>query len=577
MKRNRLKSTMMFLGMLCFLVVGVQASYIEHENVQSTNQDPSPSDTGKTIDVFTAGGTKIGSSEITGSNIDDYTFQNEQINIKPNDGLVKVLRTNQKGLVNDFIVKTFEIKNATPREIRNVMRRVTGAEGGRAEVIRDKKNGKNYVQVMAPKDVMSYIERSVKALDVSYLSEYLDGAADIYLKMQHREAEEVDRIAVNYASSEGFTTIDSTNNALRRFGEEYRNAKYTKAVRMVDVPVHQVSLSVKMYEVDTNNDLKLGLDYVNWKNGPGRTLFQFAEAGTHAYQRAVNRTSIFGPFLPGRMDLPNDDIHDNNLSGSKLSRIDARAYENYRAGNYLLTSNFVDFLQFKGMARVVEEVSVMVISSRAATISANRTQLAIIDQYDAPAPLGSRGDARQFDTSNDRRGTFFNDDRSPVLDLYGRHLNYESAGTTGITMSLVPYVGTESMELDIDLSIGDQNGIAPNGTPILKTRTLETCVRLLDGQTYVLGAIRQKNHIESSAKMPILGSIPFLGYLFGGETDLNRNSDVVITITPKFYLASQDRVSKPKRLDTVEMIVKGKKPQGAPDLQFGFDQWLLGG
>ena len=128
MKRNRLKSTMMFLGMLCFLVVGVQASYIEHENVQSTNQDPSPSDTGKTIDVFNGGGTKIESSEITGSNIDDYTFQDEQININPNDGLVKVLRTNQKGLVNDFIVKTFEIK-MIKSEIALVIFGMSGVDG----------------------------------------------------------------------------------------------------------------------------------------------------------------------------------------------------------------------------------------------------------------------------------------------------------------------------------------------------------------------------------------------------------------------------------------------------------------
>ena len=174
----------------------------------------------------------------------------------------------------------------------------------------------------------------------------------------------------------------------------------------------------------------------------------------------------------------------------------------------------------------------------------------------------------------DRTG---DNDGGPLLDLYGRELNYESAGTTGITMDVVPYVGTESMELDIDLAIGDQAGIAPNGTPILKTRTIATTVRLLDGQTYVLGALRQANHVESTAKMPLLGSIPVLGYLFGGEADLNRTSDVVITITPKFYLASEDRVSRPRRLDTVEMIVQGEKPQGTPDLRFGFDQWLIGG
>jgi hypothetical protein len=41
-----------------------------------------------------------------------------------------------------------------------------------------------------------------------------------------------------------------------------------------------------MYEVATNNDLKLGLDYVAWKNGPGSNLFNLLSEGysDHAYR-----------------------------------------------------------------------------------------------------------------------------------------------------------------------------------------------------------------------------------------------------------------------------------------------------
>lgn len=48
-----------------------------------------------------------------------------------------------------------------------------------------------------------------------------------------------------------------------------------------------------MYEVNTNNDTKLGLDYINWKNGPGRNLWSFIVSGYRADQWAKGLTSVF--------------------------------------------------------------------------------------------------------------------------------------------------------------------------------------------------------------------------------------------------------------------------------------------
>ena len=91
------------------------------------------------------------SPSASASEIDTYLYQDEQINIDGGeDAIVKVLRVNQKNLVNDYVVAVYPIQHASPKEIRSLFRVVTGKEGGRAEVIRDKVGKKAYLQVICP-------------------------------------------------------------------------------------------------------------------------------------------------------------------------------------------------------------------------------------------------------------------------------------------------------------------------------------------------------------------------------------------------------------------------------------------
>ena len=603
------------VGAFGVLIAASHASYIEHEGVQNTRANPAPG--------------------AAASDINTYTFQDEQINLLPDDGLVKVLRTSQKNLVNDFVPVVIPIKHAFPREIRNVMRRVTAAEGGRAEVYRDKEAKENALVLYAPKYMVPYLEDAVRALDVPWLEEYLDGAFDAYIHAQHREGSDIEAIAGNYAGTGGFRTIDETNNSIRVFDEEYRINKYAKAVEEVDIPCNQVGLEVKVYQVNALNDLKLGLDYVNWSNGPGRNLWSFAEAGYSAEQRAFGASSVFDPFLDARSFI-HPALTDKDLIN------DIAAVTSSRAVNYLLTSNFVDFLQVKGTARVLTSANVTLCSGASATIAAENQVLAFVnndndldsvhpdrgptfirrnnngliidhgrDSIGRPSPVdlsspgpeldgtaGSGGGTNSFlDFNNngirdfqDLNGNGRKDDGEDFTEpLLGgapnsfnvqdgnRRLNYTHAGEVGITVELTPYVGLESMELEIDIELGEQGQIAPSGVPIINFRTVSTTVRLMDGQPFVIASLTQSEDIKNTAKAPFLGDIPGLGYIFGGETDTKRQDDLVITITPTFQLSDQVRLAKPPRIDALQRIINSSDccPQGAPSIEYGFDQWLL--
>ncbi|MDE2237281.1 MAG: hypothetical protein KGK30_05280 [Elusimicrobia bacterium] len=64
------------------------------------------------------------------------------------------------------------------------------------------------------------------------------------------------------------------------------------------------------------------------------------------------------------------------------------------------------------------------------------------------------------------------------------------------------------------------------------TRGASTLVRVKNGQTLVLGGLLQSEETKVVRKVPFLGYIPLIGWLFTSTTDEHDNLDLVIFITP---------------------------------------------
>jgi Flp pilus assembly secretin CpaC len=504
------------------------------------------------------------------SGVDNYVNQNEQLNLDANAGNTRVLRTNQKALLNDFVTATFELKNVDPREIRNAIRTICGLEGGRAEEIIDSKTKQNFLQVICPKFQLPYLTKALAALDQKWVAEENTGSVTFYYKALNRSAGEVDFIASNYGSDAtqtgAFSVVDTTNNAVARLETPYRSDQYMKAAKEIDIPANQVLLDVKIVEVNSGNDLKIGLDYINWKNGPGRNLFEFVYQGAIAESHNRSLTSPFDPFRTG-----------GDAAGAhSRQELEDQYHQIYAAANYLLTSNYIDFLQVKGQARVLTKQSLMVESSQTASLNAEDAIVALVStpgDVDTVGPDTQQGiGANIIGSRNTKRPVT----TVPVaLRDSNRRLNNRPAGSTGVFLSLTPFVGLESMELVLSVSNADLNGLAPNGQPIINTRDLTTTVRLLDGQPYVVSGLKRKHNVRETAKAPGLGSLPVLGYLFGGETTINREDDVLIVVTPHFYLPSQAVIHTPPQVKEVAGIVQGRVIKPLPANPYGYDQWLL--
>ena len=68
--------------------------------------------------------------------------------------------------------------------------------------------------------------------------------------------------------------------------------------------------------------------------------------------------------------------------------------------------------------------------------------------------------------------------------------------------------------------------------PIINTRTVNTVLRLKDGETQVLAGLINNQEIESNRKVPGIGDIPIFGRLFTDKTRNKDKTELILAITP---------------------------------------------
>jgi type IV pilus assembly protein PilQ len=91
--------------------------------------------------------------------------------------------------------------------------------------------------------------------------------------------------------------------------------------------------------------------------------------------------------------------------------------------------------------------------------------------------------------------------------------------------------------LDLTVSKDSVGQILPSATggavPSIDTRNVTTQVLVNDGQTVVLGGILETEQRDTVSKVPFLGDIPGLGYLFRSKTKTDNKDELLIFVTPK--------------------------------------------
>ena len=86
------------------------------------------------------------------------------------------------------------------------------------------------------------------------------------------------------------------------------------------------------------------------------------------------------------------------------------------------------------------------------------------------------------------------------------------------------------MNLDLhDDTVGSLYG----GIPSINSKDVTTTVLVENGGTVVIGGIYTQALVDTVAKVPLLGDIPVLGWLFKNDTKQDSKSELLVFITPK--------------------------------------------
>lgn len=135
------------------------------------------------------------------------------------------------------------------------------------------------------------------------------------------------------------------------------------------------------------------------------------------------------------------------------------------------------------------------------------------------------------------------EDKQVALIEQGVELPYEQATSSGATsisfkkanlrLEVTPQITPDgNVVLDVEVS-KDSKGEETRAGFAINTQHVKTKVMVENGGTVVLGGIYQQTDRNNVTKVPLLGDVPLLGYLFKTSARESSKTELLVFITPK--------------------------------------------
>ena len=141
-------------------------------------------------------------------------------------------------------------------------------------------------------------------------------------------------------------------------------------------------------------------------------------------------------------------------------------------------------------------------------------------------------------------------DQQKALIEQGTEIPYQSATSSGATsvefkkanlkLEVTPQITPDgNVILTVDVTNDSVGVVVPGGVSI-NTKHVQTQVQVENGGTVVIGGIYTQTISNNVNKVPLLGDIPVLGYLFKQTAIVNKRTELLIFLTPKVVV---DRIA----------------------------------
>ena len=296
---------------------------------------------------------------------------------------------------------------------------------------------------------------------------------------------------------------DSFRNAIIVRDTPDRLPMYDELIRQLDVPPQMVEIEATIIDVDKKKARQLG---INWFYRNHRTTVGFLSGNqTQADGLASKALLLAALGLGDTSGLP--PLFNNGLQIGTILGNPAKFVANINA------------LEDDGVAHVVTRPQVITMNDAEAVIQSNQSVYV------------------------------------PVSGAYNSDLYNVTAGTTlRVTPHLVMENNTPHIRMMVQIEDGNITYSPKDAQdiqyPIVSQNAVNTQAVIQDGQGLLLGGLVQDQTQNDEHKIPVLGDIPLLGYLFKTVQKQRSHTERLFLITPRLvmlnHITGQQTPSSPQ-------------------------------
>ena len=109
--------------------------------------------------------------------------------------------------------------------------------------------------------------------------------------------------------------------------------------------------------------------------------------------------------------------------------------------------------------------------------------------------------------------------------------NYENVG---VNIDITPYTHhNDDVSLDLSIAVSSISGTGFGNLPTFGNRSINTTIRLRDGETNILAGLIRDDEREVLEGIPGLSDLPVIGRLFARNQRETQETDIIVTLTPR--------------------------------------------
>lgn len=348
------------------------------------------------------------------------------------------------------------------------------------------------ILMVAPSDELA--EREAKNLQAQQQVEELAPLYSEFVQINYAKATELTELIKNEDTSilspRGSVSVDERTNTLliRDTAKSIEDIK--RMVNILDIPIRQVVIESRMVTVKDNINEELGIRWgITNTDGEYATSGSLEGVGQATGTRALNDADVGIGKVPQLGDGLNVNLPVSDAAGMLAFQV-AR----------LADGTILD-LELSAMEK--ENKGEIIASPR---ITTSNQKEAYIEQgveipYQEAASSGAT--AIQF--------------KKAVLSL-----------------TVTPHITPDNkIILDLVVTQDTVSDVRSGSAPAIDTQRIGTQVLVNNGETIVLGGIYQQSIINTISKVPVLGDIPYFGWLFRNSNQFNEKKELLIFVTPR--------------------------------------------